>query len=314
MKHPNTTLTDEDHRWLNEAASRLRLIQADTIQAAPGQRAEFYQEEVERSLKSVPAANRQRYLEALLARFPVAGMVVRTGSAQPAVPLPIPTPVEESPEDTLERFLQSLPKLSEAQRAAAVRRLVEVQLVPEPQSAPVAEIDEEAQRGLGLPAGQQPRLDRLAQYAVALMEVLYRLDKTALKTVEVMAPRSPLLKRSESFREVTARYLVGETESMEPQLRVMSGLLGALLTAMLSGGRDFGRQHVERFSPTAIEDVVTGEGSSGIFGRSKKERCWDKYSDLAKDYATADLVDRRIKDCLAAVVQRTYDKSGFAGS
>ncbi|MBE0542003.1 MAG: hypothetical protein IH623_11495 [Verrucomicrobia bacterium] len=312
MNHSNTTLTDQDHRWLNEVAGRLRLIQADTSQVGAGERGEFLQEEIERSLKSVPSANRKPYLEALLARFPVAGMVVRSVSAAPTATVPVR--IAESPEETLERFLKSVAELSEPQRAAAIRRLVEAQLVPQPQSAPVVEISEEMQRVLGLPPGQPPRLDRLAQFAALLLEVLYRLDKTALKTVEVMAPRSSLLKRSESFREATARFLTGETESLEPQLRVMSGLLGALLTAMLSGGRDFGRQHVERFSPSAIEDVVTGEGSSGIFGRSKKERCWDKYSDLARDYATSDLVDRRIKDCFAAVVQRTFEKSGLSGS
>lgn len=47
-----------------------------------------------------------------------------------------------------------------------------------------------------------------------------------------------------------------------------------------------------------------GEGGVGIFGKNKKERCWDKYVRLAKDFETADLVDRRIRDCLAAFAEK----------
>ena len=73
---------------------------------------------------------------------------------------------------------------------------------------------------------------------------------------------------------------------------------------MLAAGKDFGRDYLSRFSPAAIEDVVAGEGGK-LFGPNKKERCWDKYTDLANDFATPDLIDRRIKDCLAAFIERT---------
>jgi hypothetical protein len=46
-----------------------------------------------------------------------------------------------------------------------------------------------------------------------------------------------------------------------------------------------------------------GEGGGSLFGKNKKERCWDKYVRLAKDYETPDLVDRRIRDCLAKFVE-----------
>ena len=131
--------------------------------------------------------------------------------------------------------------------------------------------------------------------------------------MEVLSPRSPLLKRSESVRRSAARFLVGELDTLETQSREVSALVGALLAATLGGGRAFGQQYVERFSPAAIEDVVTAEGGGGMFGRSKKERCWDRYADLARDFATPDLVDRKIKECLAAVVQRTVEKGGTGG-
>src|SRR5207244_13357585 len=95
---------------------------------------------------------------------------------------------------------------------------------------------------------------------------------------------------------------------LEPQVRAVFRLLGALLAAMQGAGRDFGREYVNKFSPTVIEDFIKGEGRAAVWrlpGRpTEKELCWDKYKDLAKDFATPDLIDRRIKDCLAAFVEK----------
>ncbi len=306
-----TALTEQESGWINEVATRLRLIQTDTAQLESGKRCEFLQEEVERVFKEVPPASRQRLLEALLVRFPVAGKVLGTLSDEPAAA--VPAPVMESPEKTLERLLAALPKLSEDQRARLTEKLIESGLIPAQRSSTPLEISEEALRALGVPAGQTPDPERVVQLAGLLLDVVSRLDQTALKTMEVLAPRSPLLKRNESIRRSAARFLLGEVTSIDPQARELSALLGALLAATLGGGRVFGQQYVERFSPSAIEDVVTAEGGGGMFGRSKKERCWDRYADLARDFATPDLVDRKLKEALAAVVQRTVEKGGPTG-
>lgn len=311
MSQSNTTLTGQEGSWIHDVAARLRLIQADTAQVEPSKRAEFLQEEVERSLKHVPPANRKRFIEALLARFPVAGRVVSAFApviAAPPVPVAVPVPVAESPAETLERFLAVVPKLSEEQRGELVQRLLGSELLRAYRSALVLETSEESQRALGLVTGQQPRLERIVQLTVVLLDVVSRLDQTGLKTMEALAPRSPTLKRNESVRKAAARFLVGEVETVEPQLREAFSLLAALLVAPLNGGRAFGQPYVERFSPAAIEDVVTAEGGGGVFG-NKKERCWNRYCDLARDFATAELVDRKIKECLAVVVQKTVEKS-----
>ena len=309
-----TALTEQEGGWINEVATRLRLIQADTAQLEAGKRCEYLQEEVERSFKGVSTANRKRLLEALLVRFPVAGKIL---SATPVAPMPPPvassSPVTESPEETLDRLLAALPKLPEEKREGFSRKLVESGLVPAGGSPVAQEVSDESLRALGLSAGQPPAMERVVQLAGLLLDVVSRLDQTALKTMEVLSPRSPLLKRSESIRRSAARFLLGEVQTIDPQARELTALLGALLAATLGGGRVFGQQYVERFSQTAIEDVVTAEGGGGMFGRSKKERCWDRYADLARDFATADLVDRKIKECLAAVVQRTVEKGGTGG-
>jgi hypothetical protein len=124
MGQTMTTLTEQESGWINDVATRLRLIQADTAQLEPEQRCEFLQEEVERAFKDVLPANRQRLLEALLVRFPVAGKTVGTFFDAPTAPL-VATSVAESPEKTLERLLAALPRLADDQRAALVQKLSE---------------------------------------------------------------------------------------------------------------------------------------------------------------------------------------------
>jgi len=240
----------------------------------------------------------------LLARFPVAGQLAK--SAPAALPVATPVPVDETAERVLERFLAAAAKLSEEKRAELAKRLSEAGLTWVDRSALVLEISDELRPKLGLQADQQPRLTRVVELAVFLVEALCRVDENALKAMRELAPRSPLLKRPEDFRRTAARFLTSENESLEPQWRTIRGLLGALLAAMLGGGKDFGKDYVERLSPAAIEDVVVSEGGGGLlFGPNKKERCWDKYKDLAGDYATSDLINHRIRDCLAAFVEKT---------
>ena len=143
----------------------------------------------------------------------------------------------------------------------------------------------------------------MMQLALLLIDLVNRLEHTGLKTLGELSPRSAALTRPQEFREAVANFLTGNAESIEPQIRAVSSLLGGLLAAMLGAGRDFGRQFVERFAPGSIEDVIKGEGKVGLFG-NEKALCWDKYKDLTKDYATPELVERRLKDCLGAFADK----------
>jgi hypothetical protein len=208
----------------------------------------------------------------------------------------------------LNRFLAAWPTLDEAERESAAKKISEAGLLPSGAGIVDAHVSEEYLRALGLTADQPLNLDRLVQLTAQLLDTLSRLDQTGLRTMEALAPRSSVLKRSESIRRSASRLLTGERENIDSQMRDVAGLMGALLAAVLGGGRVFGQQYVERFSPSAIEDVVRAEGGGRMFGPSMKERCWDRYVDLARDYATSDLVDRKIRECLASVVQRTIEK------
>ena len=301
-------LTEQESGWIGQVANRLRLIQADSSSSTPDKRREYLAEEIARQLKGTPPANRKRYLESLLARFPIAGQIVKHASAASApTPAPVAAPPPETFEQLLQRFLKAAAALPEPERAEAAKRVGQAGLAAVDTDAVLLEVTAELQQGLGLPADQQPRLQSLVQLCVLLVEVLQRLDQTALGTMRELSPRSSLLKRPQDFRAAAAQFLTRDSAPIEPQVRMVSSLFGTLLAAMLGGGREFGRHYVERLSPGAIEDVIMGEGGGSSipgFGKSKKERCWDKYVVLAKEFETPDLVDRRIRECLAAFVEK----------
>jgi hypothetical protein len=301
-----TVLNEQESTWVNEAAQRLRLIQAEAAVSTPEQRREFLREEITRTLEGVPVSNRKRYLEALLARFPVRGETARL-SATPQLPQPPAPPAPQNPEELLDAFLSRATGLGDERRTALAKKIGEAGFTWVDRAALELEVADEFRRALGLPGDKQPRLTRLVQLTLLLIDLCYRLDNTALKTLGELSPRSSLLTRPQDFREAVASFLTATSDSVEPQIRSISGLVGGLLAALLGAGRDYGRQYVERFSPAAIEDVIKGEGKGSwwVPGRpTEKELCWDKFKDLAKDFATAELIDRRIKDCLATFVEK----------
>jgi hypothetical protein len=300
----NRALTEQESSWVNELAGRLRLIQADAASSSSDKRHEYLQEEIARRLKGVPPADRKHRLEALMARFPVAGKI---GLALPSSPAPAAAPKkEETPEQILQRFIAAASALPEAQRTDLSKKLYEAGFKWAAHDAPVVEVSDELRQKFNLQPNQQPRAANVVQLVLYLVDVFDRLDQTALSAMREMAPKSQVLKRQPGFRNSAVRFLTGEQdgEQIEGHVRAVSALLGALLAATLSGGREFGKRFIERLSPNSIEDVIIGEGGK-LWGPNKKERCWDRYKDLAGDYATPDLIDRRVKDSFATVVERT---------
>jgi hypothetical protein len=303
----NRALTEQESTWVADLAGRLRLIQADTASSAPEKRREYLHEEIVRGLKGVPPADRKQRLEGLLTQFPVAGKI---GASMPApAPAPAARPAPETPEQIFERFISAASGLSEAQRSAFSKKLYDAGFAWVDQDALVMEVSDELRQKLGLQQGQQPRLARVMQLALSLTDALDHLDQAALATMQEIAPKSQHGKRRQSFRTAAVRFLTAEEEAepIEPYLKVISALLIALLKASARGGKEFGKRFIEGLAPTGIEDVIEGEGKKGmgILGPSKMERCWERYKLLYdRDYKTADLVERRIKEAFAAFIEK----------
>jgi hypothetical protein len=296
MSQANTILTEEERSLVNDCAARLRVIQGDAAAMAADKRREYLGEEVHRSFKGLTPARRRSCLDSLLTRFPVGGKLAGTLAAPPAAAPAVP--VVESPEKLLEALLARVGELSAEQRAAFGRRLAEAGLNDGPRAALAPEIVRELQTRFGLPPDRPPDLERVAQLTALAVQSLADLDRAAVNVLKELYPRSPVLNRAADFRRAAGQYLAGDLEAIEPHARLTSALLGTLLAALLGGGRDFGRQFIEKFSPNAVEEVVISEGRSGILGPNKKERCWDKYCTLSRDIATPELLDRWLKDCL----------------
>ncbi len=304
-----TALTDQETSWIAEVAGRLRLIQADGSAVTPQQRREYLVEEINRSLKPVRPADRKRFLEALVARFPVGGEAIALVAA-PAAPSPPPPP--ETFEDILHRLLETAPGISEARRNEAIRRLSGAGLVPAPTpTAPAApataDVGPELRQGLGLPADAAIRQDRLVQLVLMIVDVIHRLDQMTVATMREAAPKSALAKRAQSFREAATQFLVKEEQTIEPQARLLVDSLAALLKAFADGGRDFGIKYVQQMSPSAIRDVVLAEGKRSLIpglGKNTEELCWAKYGLLAREYETPDKVNQRIRESLATFIEQ----------
>ena len=304
MSQFTTTLTDDELDKVNQCAGRLRLIQSDSATLSPERRREYLHDEISQSFKDVSPTNRKRLLEALLARFPSGGrMPTETAPVVPAVGT---AQTSETPQALLERFLKLAAELPKEQKEAFAKRLSEAGYISAAgKTVAGVEVTDTMRQRLGIQPGREPNLQRVMEVTALLLQTLHDLDRAAMLTLKEMNPRATLLNRQKGFWATPSQYMAGDTQEIEPFFRTVSALLGGMLAAMLGGGRDFGRQFVEKYSPSGIEQVVEGEGGGSLIpgiGRSKNDRCWDKYKTLSKDIATPDLVDKWVRDCLGKFI------------
>jgi hypothetical protein len=294
-----TVLSEQEMGQVNDLASRLRRIQMDAATAPPEKRRDLLQEELGRSLKVVAPASRQGHLKVLLARFPVAGQVVQTPSAAPAAAAAAPAPTLE---ELLEKFLEGAAGIPDAKREEISKRLSQAGLAWVDRAALELEVSAELREKFGLAAGQQPRSQRIVELAAQLTELCAKLDQASFNTWIALSKSNPSARRHQDLRVAVARRLSGEGEEIEPRLQAISALVGGLQVAMLKGGKEFERYYTERFAPQAINDVVEGEGGGSLF-KNKKERCWDKYCERAKDFAAPGVIEKHLNDSFVKQVE-----------
>jgi hypothetical protein len=292
-----TILSEQEMGQVNELASRLRRIQMDAATAPPEKRRDLLQEELGRSLKGVAPASSQGHVKVLLARFPVAGQVVHTAAAAAAPAAPPPTL-----EELLERFLEGAAGIPDAKREEISRRLSEAGFAPVDRAALELEVSAELREKFGLAAGQQPKAERIVELAAQLTELCAKLDQATFNTWNALSKSNPSARRHQDLRATVSRRLSGEGEELEPRLQAISALVGGLQVAMLKGGKEFERYYTERFAPQAINDVVEGEGGGSLF-KNKKERCWDKYCERAKDFAAPGVIEKHLNDSFVKQVE-----------
>jgi hypothetical protein len=297
-----TVLSEQEMAQVNDLASRLRRIQMDAATAPPEKRRDLLQEELARSLKGAAPASRQSQLKVLLTRFPVAGQILRMApvAAPPAPPAPPPAP--PTLDQLLEQFLTAAAGIPVAKRTEISSRLAKAGLGSADGPAAGLEVGAELRDKFGLGSNQQPQAQRIVELAAQLTELCAKLDQATFNTWIALSRSNPSVRRHQDLRVAVARRLAGEGEELDPRLQAISALVGGLQVALLKGGKEFERYYTERFAPQAINDVVEGEGGGGLF-KNKKERCWDKYCERAKDFAAPGVIEKHLNDSFVKQVE-----------
>ncbi|HXR07439.1 MAG TPA: type VI secretion system-associated FHA domain protein [Candidatus Acidoferrum sp.] len=205
-------------------------------------------------------------------------------------------------EELLERFLQAAAGIAGAKRDEISRRLSKAGFAWVDHAASELEVGAELNEKFGLAADQQPKLRRVAELAAHLTDLCAKLDQTTFNTWNSLSKSNPASRRHQDFRALVARHLSGEGEGLERHLQAISALVGGLQVALLKGGKEFEHYYIDRFAPEAIAEVVEGEGGGGLF-KNKKERCWDKYREQAKDFAAPGVIEKLLNDSFVKLVE-----------
>ncbi len=297
MNRAATMLTDEEKLLVDQCAMQLRMIQADAVTLPASKREEYLAEAISRTFKDCTPADRERLLQGLLERFPVAGRIMQNGVprvAEAVVP-------RDTPETMLEKLIQSLGAIPVDQRAVMAKRLADAGLSASKGGlSPNLQVPPELLQKVGLTREQSFDLERLVQVAGTLIQLLNELDRTAQTTLREVKRQT--VHRSYDLQTLAGEYLAGRMDNLEQGLRPTAAILGALMAGILGGGREFGRQFSQKYSPEMIEQIVESEGKKGFMGPSADERSWQKYKKLYRDIESPDAVDRWFKDCLAKFI------------
>jgi hypothetical protein len=300
-----TPLPEQESGWIAAVAARMLEVRSKVAAGSAEQRLDVLREELDRILEGVPAGERKARLNVLLERFPLAGQVA---CASPGTAAPEPAAGLEpvSAAELTDRLATLAGELSEDERMALGSRLAAAGLGGVDRGSLVMEVGENLARALHLPEGLQPRLTSVVQLLVLLAGMFQRIDQITMKALIELRPRGIPAALAGDFRRGVAKYLSGKGELPVAQVEATERSLAALVAAVLGCGKDFGRELADRLSPMAIRSVVQAEGGgSSLFGKSTAEKCWEKYCELARDYARAELVDRKLKDVMAAFIDKT---------
>ena len=161
----------------------MKLLQVDGADATAAQRREFFTEEIGRALKTIPAAKRDAYLDALAEKFPAWGLENSDESA------PNEAPVPPSPETLLSQLIEAIPQMDPAARQAAARRLAEAGLGAAPASGGTCNLPADLQKKLGLESGAVAA-DKAAQVLAVLLAELIKIEPLAWESWVQLDPRS----------------------------------------------------------------------------------------------------------------------------
>jgi len=270
--------------WAMRVGSRLQMLQASFADDDAVARTGYVEEEIERSLRDVPAARRAAYLEALAERFPSwesqapasPAAASQAGAAQPAA---------DTPEELVTRLTALAASLSNDARWSLSYRLQQAGFsiaVPSGAAAPEAEeVPIELQKRLAIEPGKTIDRKRALRLTAVLIELVVTIDQISWSLWKNLAPNS-LVRRDPGatgdLKKLAGPYLIGDDEVSTTQVTQVLDktrqLIAGLLAAIGATGETFARQFLGRYSPDAIKELA--EADPGFF-IGAEQKCWRKY-------------------------------------
>jgi hypothetical protein len=289
----------EETRWASGMAARLRVLQANGSEAAPGQQQEFMAEELERGLKEVVPSKRRAFLQALADRFPVWQMAALTAQG-PAV---TPDIVEDTPERRLEALLQIAGKLSSEERTEFSARLMSAGFAIG-HSSGALQSTPELQKALGATDGELNG-DRAVKLLAITAGLGLMIDQVVWNVWKQLAPKTNVARTASDVRALMRRYLAGDSEVSSQQisqaLEQSRRLTASLLMSVGGAGRTFAKKQQERFSPQEITELAKMEKKAW---EALDKRCWEKYVELFREFGDEAAIDGEIQQSIAKYAEQ----------
>ncbi len=301
-------------------AQRLRLLHAEMAEQPLELRADQLQDEVQRSLASMQPGDREGFLAELMEAFPAWG---GNGSAAVAIPsratkaAPAETPPDAS--RLTDMLIEAAAKLPEGERAKIKERLKAGGLADEARASGISvamagavtsgagvlsgAVLAELKRAAGLKADDQVVIDstRAAEVAAVLSDFVLRLEPWACSYWQSLAPDAKNIVPP-SLQKELQKFLAGDAsvtkEVLAKNVYRLRSLVSLLMREVLEAGKQFGRDHIQRYAPAEIEKMVP---AGGVWAAARAGRCWEQYVRLMEGVDAAG-IEKRLRTMIAKSV------------
>ncbi len=285
-------------------ANRLRQIQADFADQDDQTRQEYLSDEVQRALSTLMPDQRSAFLEALGENFPSwdANMAAigQSGNDGHASPSPADEQEWSDPTFVLERLVELAKDMPADQKQGMISRLSKAGLSASGDLGASQKTTDELRAKLKLDSGDTINAERVVEMAAHLVGFVSSLDKLSWQIWKEISPKSAV-RSAASLQDTLLSFVRGDSDApLTRDLEQMRYLVAGLLSAISGIGSQFGQQYLSRFAPNEIEAAAALE--PGGFLVAKEIKCWRKYTELAKTFDDAALVDQEIKKIIANFV------------
>jgi hypothetical protein len=295
---PNDVASAEPAAWAEALVTRLKYLQTNLAAEAPQDRQVHLEEELHRALQQVPATKRGSHLYALTQKFPEWDLAAATAVAPAAA-------ARQTPEETIQAFLQLAPKLSGEQREAVKQKLAALGLVLTDKRPVEGEALAGIQAKLKLDPADPIDAEQMAKLFAVFAEAMLALDQLAWNVWRNAAPKSAIRRDTAQgdLRAVTRRALAGGEPAaaaqalVQKQVEASRQLVAGLMAGLGPAGKNFARRFQQRYTPDAVREVVRAEG-----GKTDLQ-FWKKHTELAAEITETVIED----DVQAAVVKYAED-------